>query len=177
MVPLPPTPPLECSLSQAGWVNHLHLHPVSAWTTHTNMYPNMWMKCKHKRECCPPPYQWWVVHAWYPDSPPPNLTSQCCTVVSIDICTAVVRFFSWFWRHTHAWIVHPWAWVWVFLGTGAGSPGKPQGYPCQSLGGVHVMVLGSFEKEVAKVVQYHGRFGWQQCGQTLRNSEHVICTW
>ena len=29
--------------------------------------------------------------------------------------------------------LYPWAQVWVFWGTGAGSPGKPQGYPCQSL--------------------------------------------
>ena len=95
------------TLSQAGWVNHLHPHPVSAWTTHTNMYLNMQMKCEHKHEHCPPPYQWWAVHAWYPDSPPLNLTSQCCTAVSIDICTAVARFFSQFWRHTHAQVVHP----------------------------------------------------------------------
>src|SRR5258708_29865278 len=34
--------------------------------------------------------------------------------------------------HTHR-NPYPWAQVWVFWGTGAGSPGKPQGYLCQSL--------------------------------------------
>ena len=43
----------------------------------------------------------------YPNSPPPNLTSQCCTAVSIDTCTAVARFFIWFWRHARAWVVYP----------------------------------------------------------------------
>ena len=76
-------------------------------------------------------------------------------VVSIDICTAIARFFSRFWRHTHAQVVHPWAWVQVFWGMGAGSPGKPQGYQCQSLvGGVHVMVLGLFEREVAYMIDH-----------------------
>ena len=59
-----------------------------------------------------------------------------------------------FWRHTHARVVHPWAQVWVFWGTGVGSPGKPQGYLCQSLGGVHVMVLGLFEREVAYMIDH-----------------------
>lgn len=38
-------------------------------------------------------------------------------------------------------------------------------------GRVHVVVLRSFEWEVAELVRYGGRFGQRQCGQTLRNSE------
>jgi len=36
---------------------------------------------------------------------------------------------------------YPWARVRVFWGTGAGSPGKPQGYPCQSLTTAHKAIL------------------------------------
>ena len=63
--------------------------------------------------------------------------------MSIDTCTAVARFLSRFWGipahglHTPGFwqnpYPYPWARVRVFWGTGAGSPGKPQGYPCQSL--------------------------------------------
>ena len=35
-----------------------------------------------------------------PWTTPLNLTSQCCRAVSIDTCTAVVRFLSWIWSHT-----------------------------------------------------------------------------
>ena len=45
-------------------------------------------------------------------------------------------------------------WVQVFWGMGVGSPGKTQGYPCQSLGGVHVVVLGLFEREVAYMIDH-----------------------
>jgi len=81
--------------------------------------------------------------------PPLNLTSQCCTAVSIDTCTAVARFLGQFWRWTRAQVAYPrffckthtrtcrnpypWARVRVFWGTGVGSSGKSQGYPCQSL--------------------------------------------
>ena len=41
-----------------------------------------------------------------------------------------------------------------FWGMVAGSPGKPQDYLCQSLGGVHVVVLGLFEREVAYMMDH-----------------------
>ena len=84
------------------------------------------------------------------------VSSQGCTAVSIDTRTALARF----WSHTHARVgvpagfcetrtrtrrnPYPCVRVRVFWGTGAGSPGKPQGYPCQSLGD-----LQSSEKPVS----------------------------
>ena len=62
-----------------------------------------------------------------------------------------------FWRHTRTQVgvppgfcktcthtrrnPYPWAWVRGFWGTGAGSRGKPQGYPCQSLTGYNRLRL------------------------------------
>ena len=71
------------------------------------------------------------------------VSSQGCMAVSIDTRTALARF----WSHTHTQVgvpagfcktrtrrnPYPCIRVQVFWGTGAGSPGKPQGYPCQSL--------------------------------------------
>jgi hypothetical protein len=44
---------------------------------------------------------------------------------------------------------YPWARVRVFWGTGAGSPGKPQGYPCQSLlsSDRRAVVVDEYEEE------------------------------
>jgi len=77
------------------------------------------------------------------------VSSQGCTAVSIDTRTALARFLARFWSHTHVQVgvpagfcethtrtrrnLYPCVRVRVFWGTGAGSPGKPQGYPCQSL--------------------------------------------
>jgi len=84
------------------------------------------------------------------------VSSQGCTAVSIDTRTALARFLARFWSHTHARVgvpagfcetrtrtrrnPYPCVRVRVFWGTGAGSPGKPQGYPCQSLAIVRVVI-------------------------------------
>ena len=83
-------------------------------------------------------------------------SSQGCMAVSIDTCTALVRFIGYFWRQTPAWVglppgfhkptTHtnenpcPWTRVWVLMGTGAGYSGKPQGSPWHSLRTAYIMV-------------------------------------
>ena len=73
---------------------------------------NMNRKQEHKCECHPPTYEQWVAHErltlvmiYQPSTT--LLTSQCCKAVSIDTCTAVARFFNWFWGCTHTWVAYP----------------------------------------------------------------------
>ena len=79
------------------------------------------------------------------------LSDPCkvCTAVSIDTCTALVRFIGHLWRHNLMRVgvpmgfckpltcAHenpcPWTWVWVLMGMGAGYSGKPQGSLWHSL--------------------------------------------
>jgi hypothetical protein len=39
--------------------------------------------------------------------PPRLLTSQCCTAVSFDTCTAIARFLSQLWECTRARVAYP----------------------------------------------------------------------
>jgi len=69
-------------------------------------------------------------------------------------CTAVARFLSWFWRHTHTQVAYPCVFMkLVPIPIETCTPGhgyrfygvrvqvKPQGYPCQSLLEVEVLAL------------------------------------
>jgi len=46
------------------------------------------------------PTKGWITHHRF-------LTSQCCTAVSIDTCTAIARFLNRLWEHTHAQVAYP----------------------------------------------------------------------
>ena len=73
------------------------------------------------------------------------LTSQACTAVSIDTCTAPARFIGQIYEDRE-WVYvplgflksptrthqnpYPQVRVWIDVGRGTGSTGKPQGYLC-----------------------------------------------
>jgi len=92
-------------------------------------------------------------------------SSQGCTAVSIDTCTALARFIGYFWRQTPMLVGLPlgfckpttrtnknprlWTQVWVLTGTGVGYSGKPQGSPWHSLvergvAGIHSVLVGGW---------------------------------
>ena len=91
-----------------GFDHYNHKHTMSAPLSCTIANRKQEHKCEHH----PPTYKQWAAHEWstlvmiYQPSTT-LLTSQCCKAVSIDTCTAVARFFNWFWGCTHTQVAYP----------------------------------------------------------------------
>ena len=61
--------------------------------------------------------QWWGKISDGIPTPTERSTSQCCTAVLIDTCTAVARFLSQFWGHTHIHVAYPLGLGWTHTHT------------------------------------------------------------
>jgi len=117
-------------------------------------------------------------------------SSQGCTAVSIDTCTALARFIGHFWRHTPVQVgvpagFHkpatrtrknpcPWTQVWVLTGMGAGYSGKPQGSPWHSLA-AEPMDINSRENVVVPENEVEDLEGMSTCFYDAETKE--ICSW